>query len=218
MGRVRPGSPTVARQGTRLLNWSLGMRTRVVGSPPAGPGMLICNHVSYLDVPVLAPLVQGSFVARADVRDGPVIGPIAVSFQTLFIDRDRRLDVGRVVGQIRLTLEAGRSVIVFPEGTTSPGHTVGPFRSSLLEPAARLGLPVYPAALAYHTAAGDPPAPEAVAWWGDMDFLPHLRRLTRLRRIDATVAFGDNPITGPDRKHLATSLTEAVRALHQGIR
>ena len=87
-----------------------------------------------------------------------------------------------------------------------------PFRASLLDLPASLGLPVWAAAIRYQTTAGDPPAHLSVCWWGAAQFVPHLRGLLALRRIEATVRVAPEPIVAADRKELAALLQQAVAA------
>ncbi|HEY3570584.1 MAG TPA: 1-acyl-sn-glycerol-3-phosphate acyltransferase, partial [Thermoanaerobaculia bacterium] len=106
---------------------------------------------------------------------------------------------------IEQALARGEGVILFPEGTSSSGESILPFRSPLLALPARRGLPVHAAALRY-----DPPA---VAWWGETSLAPHLLGLFRLERIEASVDFAPEPVTEGDRKRLAERLRDEVRTL-----
>jgi 1-acyl-sn-glycerol-3-phosphate acyltransferase len=111
---------------------------------------------------------------------------------------------------MQASLDAGVGVVVFPEGTSTDGSGVAPFRTPLFEHAAATGLPVHAAALAFSTPAGSPPAREAVCWWGDMELLPHLAALLRLPSIEARVSFAPEPIVDADRKRLAARLHALV--------
>ncbi|HKX45760.1 MAG TPA: 1-acyl-sn-glycerol-3-phosphate acyltransferase, partial [Planctomycetota bacterium] len=117
----------------------------------------------------------------------------------------------------RAHLARGHTVVLFPEGTSSRGVEVLPFRPSLLEPAAGGGFPVVPAAVSYRTPAGAPPASRAVCWWGDMTFAGHFVRLLGLPGFDARVAFGSEAPREPDRKVLADNLWQAVRAQFEPV-
>jgi 1-acyl-sn-glycerol-3-phosphate acyltransferase len=104
-------------------------------------------------------------------------------------------------------------VVIFPEGTSSRGATVEPFKSPLLALATRLGRPVHYAALGYRTPPGQPPADQAVCWWGNAPFGAHAFGLLGLRGIEATVDFGPDAIAEPDRKLLAERLRAAVEEI-----
>jgi 1-acyl-sn-glycerol-3-phosphate acyltransferase len=134
---------------------------------------------------------------------------------TLLIDRAARRDLLRVGRAIEERLAAGEGVILFPEGTTGRGDALLPFKASLLEFAARSGLPVWYATVGYRTPPGAPPPAETVCWWGDDPFLPHLLRLMRVPRVEATLSFGPEPIADRDRKRLAARLRAAMEELFE---
>lgn len=188
----------------------LGVAVTVRGEPPRRPFLLVCNHLSYLDVLVLGSQAGAVFVAKSEIAGWPIIGFLCHSVNTIFIDRSLRRDLPRVMREIDREMELGNGVVLFAEGTSSKGATVLPFRPSLLESAARARLPVAFAALSYHTHQADAPAHLAVCWWGGMPFSPHLLNFATLRRVDATVVFGERPIQGSDRKRLAEELHAAV--------
>ena len=178
-------------------------QAQVTGPVPAR-GLLVCNHLSYLDVLVLASVAPAVFVAKRDVKSWPVIGWLASLAGTVFVDRERRTQVGQTNEEIRQALEAGVLVILFPEGTSSDGQTVLPFKSSLLEPAAQQNHPLSVALIQYQLEAGD--VSEDVCYWGDMTFLPHLLNLLGLRTIRASVRFAPFQQNINDRKELARRL------------
>ena len=97
----------------------------------------MANHVSWLDIFALNARKRVYFVSKAEVRDWPVIGHLCASVDTLFIQRESKRDIPRVVAQIDGVMEGGRGIVVFPEGTSSGGDDVLPFRPPLLELAAR---------------------------------------------------------------------------------
>jgi 1-acyl-sn-glycerol-3-phosphate acyltransferase len=116
---------------------------------------------------------------------------------------------------MRGALAHGRSIVLFPEGTSTDGSQVLPFKSSLLEPAAAGAAPLTCCAVAYRTPAGSPAAREAVAWWGDMTFLRHFFDLLRLPGFEARVVFAPATPHHADRKVLAEALCTTVRQLHR---
>ena len=136
----------------------LGIRLRVFGLPPRGPAFLAANHLGYLDVLAIAAVLPCAFVAKAEVAGWPVFGALAAWSGTLFIDRNSRADVARVNRRIRARLAEGGTLALFPEGTSGDGVCLAPFRSSLLESPASLGMPVHYAALRYRAPAGAPTA------------------------------------------------------------
>jgi 1-acyl-sn-glycerol-3-phosphate acyltransferase len=187
------------RRGLRALK----VTATTTGRCPRGT-IVTANHLGYLDILVLAATTPVVFVAKREVRAWPVFGWFARMSGTRFIDREKRSDVVRVASELEPALAAGVSVVLFLEGTSTDGSAVRPFKSSLLEPAARRGWPVVPAALAYRVPAGHSAADE-VCWWADMTLGPHLWNLAALPFIDARLAWGE-PIRGEDRKQLAAAL------------
>jgi 1-acyl-sn-glycerol-3-phosphate acyltransferase len=189
---------------------AVGAELTVVGAPPAAPGMLVANHLSYLDVPVLAACLPPVFVSKAEVRHWPAIGRMSRAMGTVFVQRERKRELPAINRAIAATLAQGDSIAVFPEGTSTNGSRVAPFRAPLLAEAARGGLPVHYATLRYETLTGDPPASTAVCWWGDMQFAPHVLELLGLRGIRAQVVVGADPVLDQNRKLLAEKLWRAV--------
>jgi 1-acyl-sn-glycerol-3-phosphate acyltransferase len=195
----------------------VGLSVQVEGAPPEGEFLLVCNHLSYLDVLAIMSQLDARLLSKAEVASWPGLGPLARFGGTLFVDRTRRRDLPRVIGEIRGVLEQGRGVVFFPEGTSSPGLEVLPFKPSLFEVAAEGRIPVSVAALHYRTPAEERPAQWSVAWWGDMEFLPHLLDLLRLPRIEARLRLGEAPVEGSDRKQLALETREAVLRLFEPL-
>lgn len=130
----------------------------------------------------------------------------------IFVDRKRRGDLPRVLVAMRRAMDAGQGIVFFPEGTSSAGERVLPFKASLFEAPVLAGQPVYSAALAYRAPAGEPPAGESVCWWGDMTFGAHLYTMLGLPGFEAALAFGDR-MSGADRKALASAAHAAVSRL-----
>jgi len=189
---------------------ALGVEVQVHGTPPGEPCLLVCNHLSYLDIPVLGAHAHTIFVSKSEVAHWPVVGRLATLGGTIYVERAAKRKLPRVNEQIRAALARGEGVVVFPEGTSSPGDEVLPFRASLLAPAEELGLEVRAAGLAYATADSDPPARVSVCWWGDMEFAPHVLGLLRLRAVRATLSFAPRGVRAESRKDLAQTLRETV--------
>ena len=186
---------------------------RVSGTPPES-GLLVSNHLGYLDVIALGSLNPSVFVARHDVQAWPVFGWLASRAGTIYIQRARRVHVGPVTAQIQAVLDTGGLVILFPEGTSSDGRTVLPFKSSLLEPATRPSLPLAAGWIQYELDDGD--VGEEVCYWKNMTFLPHLLNLLSKRRVRATIRFTAVKDRPADRKELARQLHAEVLQLKAG--
>ena len=187
-----------------------GYSASVTGEIPKS-GLLVSNHLSYLDILAICATAPAVFVSKADVRRWPLFGWLAAIGGTVFIERERRTHVGTVNREIENALADGALVVVFPEGTSSNGETVLPFRASLLEPALRGGHPISVAWLHYDLADGD--AKQEVCYWGDHSFFPHLLNLMGKRRVRATLRFAKFDRTTGDRKELAQQLRAAVLEL-----
>jgi 1-acyl-sn-glycerol-3-phosphate acyltransferase len=179
------------------------------GAIPAR-GLLISNHVSYVDIIVLVSLAPAVFVAKREVKSWPVMGLLAQLAGTVFIDRQRRTHVGEVNDEIQTALDDGALVIVFPEGTSSDGRTILPFKSSLLEPATQQH-PLTVGCIQYMLADGD--AGTEVCYWGDAVFFPHLLNLLSKRSVRASVRFAPVEQHSNDRKKLAEQLRLEVLRL-----
>lgn len=199
-----------------LWSWSLvrvlSIRVRSEGPIPRGGCLVVSNHLSYLDVVILASQRPLCFLSKADVKHWPVLGFMARSLGILFIERGDKRALPAVAALLKRELDAGHGLVVFPEGTSSGGEHVLPFRPSVLAPAADGGLPVAFATLHYATPAGAPPAHRSVCWWGDMTFGPHMFGVFKLPRIEARVRWGTERIAEGDRKVLARKLHDAVSA------
>ncbi len=209
--RARAARRPLVRRWARGALRALGVRLDVRGPVPAAPFVLVSNHLGYLDIAVLGAVVEGVFVAKADVRGWPALGHLAQAVGTEFVDRASPRDALRTAGRLAARWAAGEGIVLFPEATSSDGAGILPLRPALLDWAARGGVGVRAATITYSTAPGEPPAREAVCWWGGMEFVPHLLGLCRLDGVVATVTFADRPVTAPDRRTLAAQLHAVLR-------
>ncbi len=187
-----------------------GISIRSTGAFPTH-GLLTCNHVSYLDIPVLASVHPQVFLSKHDVRRWPIIGWLTRCAGTLFINRSDKREVARLPREFEATVTQQLVVTLFPEGTSSDGTRVLPFYSSLLEPAVQNRWDVTPAWIEYHVEGGD--ARHDAAYWGDMTFFPHLINLLGQRRTIATVKFGLPIPPGLNRKELSRELRNQIQNL-----
>lgn len=190
------------------------LRVRVVagGSFPRGCA-IAANHLSYLDVVVLGAQAPSVFVAKSEVRAWPVFGWFARAAGTVFVHRTQRSDVARAGAEMAPLLGGDLNVVLFPEGTSSDGQTVGPFHSSLLDPVVRQNHLVVAAALTYGVPPGRSAADE-VCYWRDMTLAPHLWNLLSLPWIEARLAWGQPRPAGTNRKQLAEELHSEVARLN----
>lgn len=194
---------------------TLGGRTIVHGKPPEGRFFLVSNHLSYLDILVLAQFVPAVFVAKAEVKNWPFIGWLTGLADTLYVDRGRHRTLPRVNGEIDAALKRGDSVALFPEGTSSDSDWVLPIRPPLLQIAVEHVEPVRTAALYFETEAPDPHAHDAICYFGDMQFVKHVWRLLHIKGFEVTLRFSEDRLHAADRKQLARQVRESIIALQR---
>ena len=185
----------------------IGIRVTTCGSMPTS-GLLVCNHLSYLDVIVLSSIGPCVFVAKHDVAGWPFFSWLARAAGTIFVDREHPLAAGFAVNQIRAAITTGLPVVLFPEGTSSDGSTVLPFKSSLLESAVQLRCPVAAAAIEYGLDDGS--VANEVCYWRDMTLLPHLLNLFFKREVRSKCSFSVPKIRAGDRKEIARELRDEI--------
>jgi 1-acyl-sn-glycerol-3-phosphate acyltransferase len=200
----------IFRHWAKVIAVALNMKITVEGIPPKAPFFLVSNHLSYVDIIAFASQLDCVFVSKSEVRNWPIIGFLCRSMDIIFIDRERRADIPRVIGLIEQAWKKKQGVIVFPEGTSSKGAELLPFKPSLLEPAVKAKFPVSYASLTYQTPSYETPAYLSVCWWGDMTFAPHAIDLFRLSGFQAKIVFGAQTFLEDDRKVLAHKLRDAI--------
>jgi lyso-ornithine lipid O-acyltransferase len=178
----------------------IDIRMSVAGPVPAA-GLLVSNHVSYVDVLVISSITPAIFIAKHEVKSWPVLGWLAQMAGTLFVDRQRRTQVGEMNSQIEAALNSGVLVVLFPEGTSSDGQTVLPFKTALFEPAASGTHSVTVGAVQYALDDGD--ASTEICYWGDHTFFPHVLNLLGHRGFRVAVRFAPFNPPPTDRKEMA---------------
>ncbi len=192
---------TCVRFGVRWLCHAvlrlLRIELRTVGQLPPGPALLVANHLSWIDIVAMVAHYDCTFVAKNDVRDWPLVGALGEALGVIWIDRRRKRDLRRAIARLSEALQQGTRVVLFPEGTTSTGRQVLPFRSSLLEAAVISGVPVVPIALSAHAANGQS---ETLCWVGDETLLAHLPRVAALRQATFEIRILSPLAAGPGRK------------------
>jgi 1-acyl-sn-glycerol-3-phosphate acyltransferase len=188
---------------------TLGIRYRVQGQTPQS-GIVVANHLSYLDIAAYSAAMKCFFVSKAEISTWPYFGPTARFGGTLFIDRSSRASAEKVAAEIAERLALPIPILIFPEGTSSDGSSVLRFHTPLFEPAIRAQAPVTAAAIRYVPANG---APERdLCWFGDEAFLPNLWRALGAPIFTVEIWFGE-PRTYPDRKTAAIQTREEVIAM-----
>lgn len=211
----------------RFLCRLFGIRVTIVGRPVQSRGVLmVSNHTSYFDIIVLSAASRVAFVAKSEVATWPLFGTLARLQETVFIARDKRSQTAEARNRIRERLVQGDALVLFPEGTSDDGNSVRPFKSALMGAVeAELGtdtegcvrhVPVQPVSISYVGLYGLPMARDMrslIAWYGDMDLVPHLWEAVKTGPFEAVVQFHD-PLSVDsegDRKQLAIAAAAIVR-------
>jgi lyso-ornithine lipid O-acyltransferase len=224
-----PGWGFIASNYYRVLCSLLRIRVRTSGEPVRSRAVLfLSNHVSWADIVVVGSVTPVAFIAKREVAEWPLVGITAKMQRTVFIDRARRYQTGDAVAEIIKRLASGVSVVLFAEGTSSDGNRVLPFRSALLgavEEAANRGgtdnLLIQPMSICYTGQQGIPMGRQhrpLVAWYGDLDFIPHIKTFIEHGAVDALLSYGEPvPADGTtDRKAMTKRLEGTVRQLLTG--
>ncbi|MGC2695475.1 MAG: lysophospholipid acyltransferase family protein [Candidatus Angelobacter sp.] len=191
------------------LRW-LGVKVVVQGVLPE-KGLVVSNHLSYLDILVFSAVAPCAFVAKREIRSWPGVGWIATLAGTIYIDRSRRSATHWIQPEIAAALAARSRLVIFPEGTSSDGKQILPFRSSLLQPAIENRTSITAASLSYEIEDGDPAVD--VCYWGNMKMAPHALKLFGKNGVTATLRFGGRSQVFTDRKEAVRILQKEVTAL-----
>jgi 1-acyl-sn-glycerol-3-phosphate acyltransferase len=206
---------------TRLI----GIQVRVIGQRAANrdgrPILYVSNHSSWIDIPTIGGVLDGCFVSKSEVATWPLVGSIARLGRTVFVSRSR-VATGRERDDMRARLAAGDKLILFPEGTSSDGSRVLPFRTSFFS-VAEAGenqdpatLPIIQPVSVVYDRLGGLPAGRAsrpvFAWYGDMDIASHFWRLTQNIGLRGTVLLHApvDPARFADRKALSQAVWQIV--------
>ncbi len=222
--RVRTTS-RFARLGLRVLGVRVDVR-RVRRKRPQGIRwnyLVLANHLSYIDILIVASLLPGAFITSVELRSTFPLGLLARFGGSLFVERRSPAGLKREIAEAAAVLKQGIPVILFPEGTTSNGETVRPFKNSLLTAAIQTGTPLLPVCIRYTRINGrrtDASNRDAVLYHGGATFLRHLPKLLSLDRIDAECAIL-RPVavrTRSSRKELAAQAHGMVRAAYHARR
>ena len=205
---------------------AVGVRVHVHGEPePRRPLMIAANHSSWLDILVIASVVDATFVAKAEVKEWPLFGLLARLQRSIFIRREERRQTREQADDMARRLNAGEAVVLFPEGTTTDGNRLGEIKSSLFAAASSAAhlapggtVHVQPVAVAYvrihGMAMGHYHRPVAT-WPGDVELLPHLIGVLKTGAIDVDIRFGDTVevMPGTSRKHVGAFVRDQLRTM-----
>ncbi|WP_264213638.1 lysophospholipid acyltransferase family protein [Leisingera thetidis] len=218
-GVQRPVTPFITQFVCRNAFRILGIRYRVRGTLMRRHGPVVANHSSWLDIFALNARKRIYFVSKAEVAAWPGIGWLARATGTVFIERNPK-KAREQAALFEQRLLAGHKLLFFPEGTSTDGLRVLPFKTTLFAAlftdGLREQLHVQPVSVVYHAPEGAPA--RLYGWWGDMDFGPHLLKILSIRRQGSVELIYHQPLKAadfPDRKALAARAEQAVRTGHQ---
>ncbi|SDE09148.1 1-acyl-sn-glycerol-3-phosphate acyltransferase [Paracoccus isoporae] len=213
-GPRRPVTGPFVQMVCRGVLFAIGLRWRRIGRPMTGPGAVVANHSSWLDIFTLNSAMPVFFVAKSEVSTWPGINILTRVTDTHFVARDRRFAAAQSA-QFASRTRNGHRLLFFPEGTSSDGIRVLPFKPTLfqgfLDPDLPRDLAVQPVTAIYH--APENSDPRIYGWWGDMALGPHILAVLALKRqgrVDI-VLHEPVPVGGKDRKTLSRLTEEAVR-------
>ncbi len=217
-GTNRPVTPWITRGVCRAALWLMGLPVVDRGRPMDGLGAMVANHTSWLDIFVLNSRTNLYFVSKSEVAGWPGIGWLARATGTLFIRRDRR-EAANHTATLERRLRAGHRLLFFPEGTSTDGRQVLPFKTTLFQAFLADGLAhrlaIQPVTVSYHAPEGEDPA--FYGWWGGMGFGENLVRMLAMKRHGRVEVVFGAPLRVddfPNRKSLAHRLETEVRASH----
>lgn len=205
-----------------LLCKILRVKVEVTGPlPQPGPALLVGNHISWLDIPIIGSLFPVSFVAKKEIGSWPLVSHLAKLQGTVFVDRIRRQTVLKSRYQMQCRLKAGERLVLFPEGTSHNGKALLPFKSSFFSAVAGLDVPVIPFTLVFTHIRGLPITARQRAfhaWYGDMALAPHVWQALQAGPITVKVIFHEAVVPNT-RKIMAraahgTIKQSLVAALH----
>lgn len=198
---------------------SCGLKLETYGRlPEPGRGqMMICNHISWLDIMAVNGAFPGRFVAKDDVAKWPVVGYLATQAQTVYVTRNKGTEGNsEKIRHVTEALKNGDTVTLFPEGTSTEGREILPFKTSFFQAAYEAGVPLIPVLCRYPNPDGSSPNP-AMAYYGDISLMQSIRMIISQRGGTAELYFLDPVLSGADRQTIAREihrqLSEKQRAL-----
>ena len=194
----------------RMILKSLGIGYEVEGQPPTC-GLVVSNHLSYLDVIIISAAMPCFFVAKMEIGGWPYFGKAARAGGTIFLNRSSQASAMSVAEQIseRLSLPIPVPVLLFPEGTSTDGTQVLPFHTRLFDPATTAGAPITAAGIRYASEGGV--EERELCWYGDDEFITHLWKVLGIAGFSAQLRFGE-PKIYPDRRVAANQTHEEITA------
>jgi 1-acyl-sn-glycerol-3-phosphate acyltransferase len=196
------------QQAARMILKAVGIGSQVEGEPP-GCGLVVSNHLSYLDIVIISAAMPCFFVAKMEIGGWPFFGKAARTGGTIFLDRSSLASAMTVAEQMTERLRLPVPVLLFPEGTSTDGAQVLRFHSRLIDPATSAGAPITAAALRYEIEGGV--EERELCWYGDESFTTHLWKVLGVAGFSAQLHFFE-PQIYPDRRTAADQTHAQITA------
>ena len=207
----------------RLALWLMNFKLNVINPPDEDqPYLLVSNHLGILDILMLASVKPTLFVTSVEMRNTPLLGLLTEMGGCLYVERRDRSNIRNEMGEIRSTLQNGLSVALYPEGTSSNGERLLPFKKTLLTSAAGTGVPIKPVIVNFRKVNGEPMSHkwrDYVFWYGDLTFHGFLIRVFTLKSIEADLEFGTEVLihNEEERKQIAAHLQDLIESKYVPI-
>jgi lyso-ornithine lipid O-acyltransferase len=200
----------------RMICRILRVQVKVKGDVPQNAALIVANHVSWIDIPLLGSIAPLSFIAKKEVSGWPLFGFLAKLQRTVFVDREKKQSTAKSRDELQARLRQGNTLVLFPEGTSHNGHGMLPFKSSFFAAAASPDVAIVPVTLAYRSHWGLPMMREErpiFAWYGDIDLPPHLWSMLQAGPLSVDAIFHPalDPETGLDRKKASRASERIIR-------
>ena len=184
--------------------------------------LFVGNHMGMLDILVISSLKPTLFITSVEMQKTPGLGLLSEMGGCLFVERRNRSNIQTEIGQIREALKQGVSVVLYPEGTSTSGERILPFKKSLLTAAAGTGVPIKPMVVNYTFVDGEPMSDkhrDTVCWYGDQSFISAMWRLFSAKSIVAEFEFLDeiHVHSEEERRHVAGAAQALIEAKFKAI-
>ncbi len=207
----------------RFALWFMNFHVRTINQPPKDqPFLLVGNHLGILDILVLSASHPTLFITSVDMRETAGLGFLTEMGGCLYVERRNRQNILNEIGEIRTALQQQFSVALYPEGTSTNGEMVHPFKKSLLTSAAGTGIPIIPVVTNYRKVNGEPMSHkwrDYVCWYGDQTFFPALMRILSVRSVEVDLEFCQevDVHSQDERRHVAAHLHQVISSRYTPI-
>lgn len=177
----------------RFCMWMMNFKIRVINPPAMDRGSLVVgNHLGMFDILVLSSQFPSLFITSVDMRETPGLGLLTEMGGCLYVERRNRSNIHNELVEIREALKQGFRVVLYPEGTSTNGERVLPFKKTLMTAAAGTGIPIQPMVINYRKVNGEPVSHkwrDYVTWYGDQTFMPAFLRVISLKSVEVDIEF-----------------------------